>query len=440
MTVSAPRTALEAAAGRRYLISSWPWRCAGYLVSTPVPVLAAAVPFGLLVLPWAAALSSRHGVGARLLLVALGVLFVAGLGPLVALPVAEVERRRLRLVDVRPIVSGHSRVNGSEPRTWSLVRYGEAAIWREMAYASLLVTVVPVLYGALLMYVFAVGGLLFSPLLAQGDGEPVSLGLTKVATPADAVPYAIGGLALLPTIPYFAAVLAGAHGAMARSLLGRGSGERLRAELVEVSRSRARLVDAFEAERRRIERDLHDGAQQRLIGLTLKLGMARVDLPADSDAGRSVTEAHEQAKLLMEELRELIRGIHPRVLTDRGLPAALRELADRSPVPVTVETDLPERLPPHEEGTAYFVAAEALSNIAKHSDARSGRISVRLRGDTLTMEIEDDGKGGANPSLGSGLTGLADRVAVIDGRMLLSSPAGGPTVLRVEFPCSRPSE
>jgi signal transduction histidine kinase len=153
-----------------------------------------------------------------------------------------------------------------------------------------------------------------------------------------------------------------------------------------------------------------------------------------------VTEAHEQAKLLMEELRELIRGIHPRVLTDRGLPAALRELADRSPVPVTVETDLPERLPPHEEGTAYFVAAEALSNIAKHSDARRGRISVRLRGDTLTMEIEDDGKGGANPSLGSGLTGLADRVAVIDGRMLLSSPAGGPTVLRVEFPCSRPSE
>ncbi|MFB4298147.1 sensor histidine kinase [Actinomadura sp. NTSP31] len=440
MTAAEPRTALEAASGRRFLITAWPWRCAGYLLTTPVPMLAAAVPFGLLILPWAAALSSRQASGARLLLAAIGVLLVAGIGPLVALPIAEVERRRLRLVDARPIVSGHSRVSGSEPRTWSMVRYGEAAIWREMGYACLLVTVVPVLYGALLVYVFAVGGLLFSPLLAQGAGEPVTLGLAKVATPVDAVPYAMVGLALLPTIPYFGALLAGAQGAVARALLGRGSGQQLRAELVEVSRSRARLVDAFEAERRRIERDLHDGAQQRLIGLTLKLGMARIDLPGDSEAGRSVAEAHEQAKLLMDELRELIRGIHPRVLTDRGLPAALRELADRSPLPVTVEVDLPERLPPHEEGTAYFVAAEALSNIAKHSDAENARITVRLHDGTLAMEVEDNGKGGADPALGTGLTGLADRVAVIDGRMLLSSPAGGPTVLRVEFPCSRPSE
>jgi signal transduction histidine kinase len=439
MTAADPRTALEAAAGRRFLISVWPWRSAGYLLTTSVPMLAAAVPFTLFVLPCAAALSSRHALGARLLLVAVGVLLIAGLGPLVALPIGEVERRRLRMVDARPIASGHSRVNGSEPHTWSLVRYGEPAIWREMAYACLLVTVVPVLYGALLMYVFTVGGLLFSPLLARGAGEPVALGLVKVATPLEAVPYALAGLALLPTIPYIATVLAGAHGAVARSLLGRGSGERLRAELVEVSRSRARLVDAFEAERRRIERDLHDGAQQRLIGLTLKLGMARVELPPDSEAGRSVADAHEQAKLLMDELRELIRGIHPRVLTDRGLPAALRELADRSPIPVTVDADLPERLPSHEEGTAYFVAAEALSNIAKHSGAKGARIRVHVQGGTLVLDVQDDGKGGADPTLGSGLTGLADRLAVIDGRMLLSSPVGGPTVLRVEFPCSRSS-
>ncbi|OLT20318.1 histidine kinase [Actinomadura sp. CNU-125] len=434
---------MESAARRRFLLTSWPWRCAGYLLTTPIPMLAAAVPFGLLVLPWTEALSSPHGVGARLLLGALGVLLVAGIGPLVALPLAEVERRRLRLVDDRPVLPARARAasaTGADLWPWSPVRYREAAVWREMGYAFLLVTVAPVLYGAFLVFVLGVAGLLLSPLLARGAGRPVALGTAEVATPTDAVPYALAGVALLAVLPYLAALLAGAHGTVARALLGRGRDERLRAELVEVSRSRARLVDAFEAERRRIERDLHDGAQQRLLGLTLQLGLARVDLPPDSDAGRSVAEAHAQAKLLMDELRELIRGIHPRVLTDRGLPAALRELADRSPVPVTVRADLPGRLARHEEGTAYFVAAEALANIAKHSRATRARVSVLLRADgVLALEVEDDGRGGADPALGTGLTGLADRVAVVDGRMLLSSPAGGPTVLRVELPCSRPS-
>ncbi|TDD72816.1 sensor histidine kinase [Actinomadura rubrisoli] len=434
MTVSEPRTVLEAAAKRRFLISRWPWRCAGYLLTTPIPVLAAAVPFGLFALPWAAALSSRQPFGARLLLVALGALLLAGLGPLVAAPLAEVERRRLRLIDTRPVSSGHA------GQTWSRVRYGEAAIWRELGYACLLVTLAPVLYGALLMFALLVGGLILSPLLARGSGEPVALGLFKVATPMEAVPYALVGVVLAFAIPYLAALLTGVHAVLARVLLGRGSEERLRAELVEVARSRARLVDAFEAERRRIERDLHDGAQQRLIGLTLQLGLARMDLSPDSAAGRSVADAHEEAKRLMDELRELIRGIHPRVLTDRGLPAALGELADRSPIPVTVRADLPERLPAHEEGTAYFVAAEALTNIAKHSEATRATVSAHLQDDVLVLEIEDDGRGGADPGLGTGLTGLADRVAVVDGRMLLSSPAGGPTLLRVELPCSRPSE
>ena len=163
--------------------------------------------------------------------------------------------------------------------------------------------------------------------------------------------------------------------------------------------------------------------------------MTQNALPADSDAGRSVMEAHEQAKLLMEELRELIRGIHPRVLTDRGLPAALRELADRSPIPVTVETDLPERLPPHEEGTAYFVAAEALSNIAKHSGAALATVSVRSRGGRLRLQVRDDGRGGADEADGSGLVGMRRRVAAHDGSLSLTSPPGGPTTLQVELPC-----
>jgi signal transduction histidine kinase len=209
----------------------------------------------------------------------------------------------------------------------------------------------------------------------------------------------------------------------------------LRAELVEVARSRARLVDLFEAERRRVERDLHDGAQQRLVGLTLRLGLAKVDLPPDSPAYAEVTAAHDEAKELMTVLRELVRGIHPRVLTDRGLPAALGELADRASVPVSVRADVPDRLPAPVEAIGYFVVAEALTNVAKHSGADTARVSASRQAGKLVLEVADDGVGGADPARGTGLTGLADRAAVVGGRMLLSSPPGGPTVVRVELPC-----
>jgi signal transduction histidine kinase len=211
----------------------------------------------------------------------------------------------------------------------------------------------------------------------------------------------------------------------------------MRAELVEVSRSRARLADAFEAERRRIERDLHDGAQQRLVGLTLQLGLARLDLPPGSPAAEAVAAAHEQAKQFMAELRELIHGIQPQVLTDLGLPAALGELADHSPIPVAVDAHLAGRLPSQIENTAYFAAAEALTNIAKHSGATSASVTARQHDTVLTIEISDNGHGGADPHRGTGLTGLADRAAVTGGRMLLSSPPGGPTLLRVELPCTQ---
>jgi signal transduction histidine kinase len=230
-------------------------------------------------------------------------------------------------------------------------------------------------------------------------------------------------------------LLAGGHAAVARTLLA-ASDERLRAELVEVSRSHARLVDAFEAERRRIERDLHDGAQQRLVSLTLQLGMARLALPPGSRAADDVAAAHEQAKQLMAELRELIHGIQPQILTDLGLPAALGELVDQSAVPVSVDVDLPSRLPSQIESTAYFVAAEALTNVAKHSGASNANVTARQHDSVLTVEISDNGRGGADPRGGTGLTGLADRVAVTGGRMLLLSPSGGPTVLRVEPPCT----
>jgi signal transduction histidine kinase len=141
----------------------------------------------------------------------------------------------------------------------------------------------------------------------------------------------------------------------------------------------------------------------------------------------------------MAELRDLIHGIQPQVLTDLGLPAALSELADQSPVPVTVYSGLSGRLPGQAENTAYFAAAEALTNVAKHSGASSASVTARAAGGILVLEVRDDGRGGADPATGSGLTGLADRVAVAGGRMLLSSPPGGPTVLRVEIPCKNTS-
>jgi signal transduction histidine kinase len=169
--------------------------------------------------------------------------------------------------------------------------------------------------------------------------------------------------------------------------------------------------------------------------------MARLDLEEDGEADRRVASAQAKANDLIEELRQLVRGIHPRVLTDRGLPAALAELADHCPVPTRVDTEIPGRLPAHVEGTAYFVVAEALTNVYKHTEANAATVHARTgpgapdEPDVLVVEVTDYGAGGADPAKGSGLTGLKDRVAVMGGTMELSSPEGGPTRIRVELPC-----
>jgi signal transduction histidine kinase len=227
---------------------------------------------------------------------------------------------------------------------------------------------------------------------------------------------------------------AGARAALTRAVLAPRDAE-LGERLVEVSQSRARLVDAFELERRRIERDLHDGAQQRLVALTMTLGLARLDLPSGSPLAAQLDEAHHQAKQALAELRELIRGVHPQVLTGRGLGAAVADLAGRSPIPVDLDVQVP-RLPSQAEFAGYFVICEAMANAVKHSGATRLRIHGRVLAETLVIEVRDDGSGGADPTLGSGLAGLVDRVAVVDGRLLLSSPPGGPTTIRAEIPCS----
>jgi signal transduction histidine kinase len=203
----------------------------------------------------------------------------------------------------------------------------------------------------------------------------------------------------------------------------------------ELEETRAGAVDAQEAELRRIERDLHDGAQARLVALGMSLGMAEEKLRTDPEGALVLlAEARTGAKEALEELRDLARGIHPPILTDRGLEAAIAAVAGRSPIPVAVSVQDQGRHNAAIETAAYFVAAEGLANAIKHSDATRVDIRVRREQDTLVIEVIDDGRGGADPS-GSGLTGLRQRVSALDGRLRVASPPGGPTTIRAEVPC-----
>jgi signal transduction histidine kinase len=432
-----PQTALEALAWRRLPVSGWPWRSLGYLLYTlPAALIAAAllaVPAG----PWMVLAGGPFRDGTVALLILLGLILVAALGPLIAIPVAATARWRLAIVDRRPAEHARRLPGTGGLPAWLRARYADPAAWREAGYTCLLATVMPALSAVALLTLTVAGGMLASPVVLGLGGPPMQVFFWQVSTVPQSVPFFFAGVVLLGLCSYLVTLVAGADAAVTRSLLCRGGQEeRLRAELTEVAASRARLAGAFEAERRRIERDLHDGAQQKLVALTMQLGLARLDLPPRSAAAQAVTAAHEQARQLMADLRDLIHGIQPQILTDLGLPAALTELADQAPVPVTVYSALTGRLPGQAENTAYFAAAEALTNVAKHSGAASASVTARVSGGILVLEIRDNGRGGADPARGSGLTGLADRVAVTGGRMLLSSPPGGPTVLRVEIPCT----
>lgn len=249
------------------------------------------------------------------------------------------------------------------------------------------------------------------------------------------------GLAALAVIPGLAAGLVRLEILVGRAVLGVSRSDELARRVEDLTESRAGAVDAADAERRRIERDLHDGAQQRLVSLALNLGLAKAtltDLPAE--AQEVIDAAHREAKDAIEELNNLVRGLHPAVLDELGLDAALSGLAARAPLPVRLRVDLPAELPqrtaPAVEAVAYFVVSEALTNVAKHArEATRADVTVTRLGEILRVVIADDGMGGADPSRGSGLKGLAQRVRSVDGTFRMSSPVGGPTMMSVELPC-----
>src|ERR1700691_4372704 len=243
------------------------------------------------------------------------------------------------------------------------------------------------------------------------------------------------GLAVVIVAPQLTRGLATADTAMSRWLLGPPSD--LAARVIQLETSRERVGDAAETERRRIERDLHDGAQQRLVSLAMELGRAQAKFADDPDGARIlVDQAHAQAKEALIELRNLVRGVHPPVLTDRGLDAALSGLAALCPVPVDVHVDVPVRPRAAVEAVAYFLVGAALTNVAKHSRASQAKVVVEGHGfpGTLTVMVTDDGIGGADVR-SPGLSGLADRVSGVDGRLSVESPVGGPTIIAAELPC-----
>ncbi|MEV5592404.1 sensor histidine kinase [Streptomyces sp. NPDC052496] len=245
------------------------------------------------------------------------------------------------------------------------------------------------------------------------------------------------GLLVLAAVPALAGALVRLENVVGRAVLHVSRSEELERRVEDLTESRAGAVDAADAERRRIERDLHDGAQQRLVALALNLGLAKAtlkDLPPE--AQQVIDEAHREAKEAIEELNSLVRGLHPAVLDELGLDAALSGLAARAPLPVRLWTDLPVRAAPAVEAVAYFVVSEALNNVAKHAEATRAEVTATRFGEILRVVVTDDGVGGADPARGSGLKGLAQRVRSVDGTFRMSSPVGGPTAMTVELPCT----
>jgi signal transduction histidine kinase len=390
----------------RVLTSSWPWRSFAYLLT--------GVAFGAVT---SAVLVAALVVGVVSLVLLVGAVVLLGVA-VSGVAVTRFERWRLRLVDLDPVPDPHRAPDRAGLVGWLRTRLREPATWRELGFTAVSATALWWMDLLVLGFALVVPALvMMSPLDDPG-----------------AWPLVIVGLCLLVAAPYTITAWAGARAAVTRLMLAPRDSE-LGRELTDVRASRARLVDAFDAERRRIERDLHDGAQQRLVSLNVLLGLARLDAAPDSPLAGQLADAQNHVALAIDELRELSRGVHPKALTDHGLAAAVENLAARSALPVTVDIRLPPRVAVSVETAAYFVIAEALTNAAKHSGATRAEVRARLHTDVLTLSVSDNGTGGASPAAGTGLTGLADRVAAADGRFRISSPPGGPTLLHVELPC-----
>jgi signal transduction histidine kinase len=310
------------------------------------------------------------------------------------------------------------------PGRWpvrALRAWRTAVAWRQLGY-HLLSLVTGLLGGAVVAACWA------APLVVATYPGAVSARGPALA----------GAAVLFLAAPWVARGVTRADERAARALLGPSPAQQLELRVAAMARSRSEVVAAADAERRRIERDLHDGAQQQLVALAMNLGMARAALGDDvPPATRKVIEqAHEDAVAALAGLRELVRGLHPAVLNDRGLDAALSGIVARAPLPVRLRFDVTPRCSPSIEAIAYFMVSEALANIARHAQATRAEVTVTRSGGRLRVVVTDDGRGGATADgAGTGLRGLAQRAAAVDGSLAVRSPAGGPTTITAELPC-----
>ena len=427
---SADRTSRRASAAVSALWSAPTWRATGNALAALLVGLVGCILLGGLALIWWAAVASliHWPVGGW----AHAVLYIAVVvaGPVLALwtvqGLAALQRSRLRATLGLEIPAGP---RAAERRPWPVGPWLAAATWRELGF-HLLAILTGVAGGGL------VAACWLAPAAAIGY---LATGHPPAAGGAAAVAAAAG---LLLAAPWLARRVTRADAASARALLGPGRSEELAQRVESLARSRADIVAAADAERRRIERDLHDGAQQRLVSLAMNLGMARERFAGVPEpVRRAIADAHDEAVLALSELREFIRGLHPAVLNDRGLDAALSGLAARAPLPVTLRVDVPRPASPSVEAVAYFIVSEALTNVAKHAQAAQAEVTVARDGDVLRISVTDDGSGGAAPAAsdgaaaGTGLRGLAQRAAAVDGTLTIDSPPGGPTVIAAELPC-----
>ena len=427
----APMTALRA------LWSVRGWRATLHaVVGLPIGIGACAVIVAVVVLVLAVVWSLFDGLtGGWVLAVLYVVTAVAAPLPLLWCVQAFGALQRARFRTVLGVeIPAPPRVAGSWPlrpvRPWRA-----AATWRQLGYHLL---------------AGGVGTVVSAVVVACWSAVPLALGYAggwwrDGWRPGVGLAVTVLALAMLLAAPWVALGVARADTAAARRLLGPGRSEELALRVEALARSRADVIAATDAERRRIERDLHDGAQQRLVSLAMHLGMARANLAdAPEPARQAIEQAHDQATKALAELRELVRGLHPAVLNDRGLDAALSGIAARAPLPVRLRVDVATRCAPSIEAVAYFVVSEALTNVAKHANAGRAEVSVERTGERLRIVVTDDGRGGATlqdgggaaaDGTGSGLRGLAQRTAAVDGTLSIHSPPGGPTTITVELPC-----
>jgi len=379
--------------------------------------------------------------GSRWPLLLLGVAVVFAAVPLLT----QLHRQRLRAtagVEIPPQPPAGRRWTGAGFAAYAR----SAATWRQLAYhllagpalaaaalAALGTWLAGVLYALVYTYAWAMPreGLLYRGLSTSPDG-----GRLLPGPPVDTY-LTVAGLALLATAPYLTAGVAALDARVAQALLGPSRAAELEHRVERLTQTRAGVVDAADAERRRLERNLHDGTQQRLVSLAMNLGMARAQAGSLDQAHQAIAAAHEETKAALAELRNLIRGLHPPVLEDRGLDAALSGVAARMPIPVRLTVNVPRRPPPMIEAVAYFVVSEGLTNITKHAQASQADVFISQDGDRLHIIVTDDGVGGADPARGTGLAGLARRAESVDGTLEIASPPGGPTLLTVDLPCTR---